>query len=105
MPAYQKRVPDRNAALSDSAKTAFQARVQRSETAGRSPLSARKANGIKVYRKEIIQDYFDGKKLDWNVRLVDTGVDTDTGGRIVGCRDVLEGSFFATYACASGLEA
>ena len=50
------------------------------------------------YRKEVIHDYFDGKDLDWKVTLVDTGEDTDTGGRIAGCRDVLHERFFATYA-------
>lgn len=50
------------------------------------------------YRKEVIHDYFDGKRLDWNVELVDTGDDTDTGGRILGCRHLLGERFFATYA-------
>ncbi len=50
------------------------------------------------YRKEIIFDYFDRKALDWNVQLVDTGDDTDTGGRIYDCRHLLADTFFATYA-------
>lgn len=50
------------------------------------------------YRKEVIQDYFEAKELDWNVRIVDTGLETQTGGRIAGCRRWLADTFFATYA-------
>ncbi len=50
------------------------------------------------YRKEVIADYFHGKQTDWNVELVDTGVETNTGGRILGCRDVVGDTFIATYA-------
>jgi glucose-1-phosphate cytidylyltransferase len=59
------------------------------------------------YRKEVIRDYFDRKKLDWSVRLVDTGLETGTGGRILGCRHLLGPTFFATYAdglCDVGLD-
>ncbi len=50
------------------------------------------------YRKEVIRDYFHGKSLEWSVELVDTGADTDTGGRIAGCRHLLGDTFLATYA-------
>jgi len=50
------------------------------------------------YRKEVIEDYFDRKALDWNVRLVDTGVDSLTGERIYHCRDLLEDQFMVTYS-------
>ncbi len=36
------------------------------------------------YRKEVILDYFDGRNFGWSVDIVDTGVQTDTGGRIRG---------------------
>ena len=49
------------------------------------------------YRKEYIIDYFDRKILDWDVQLVDTGEETDTGGRIAKCRHLLGETFFATY--------
>lgn len=49
------------------------------------------------YRKEAIQDYFEGKR-EWNVELVDTGLHSDTGERIAGCRHLLGPTFFATYA-------
>ena len=50
------------------------------------------------YRKEVIIDYFHGKVLDWDVEIVDTGPDTDTGGRISECRHLLRDQFMATYA-------
>ena len=50
------------------------------------------------YRKEVIEDYFEGKQTEWNVEFVDTGVETNTGGRILGCKDVVGETFFATYA-------
>jgi glucose-1-phosphate cytidylyltransferase len=50
------------------------------------------------HRKEVIQDYFDRKHLDWNVQLIDTGEETQTGGRILRCRELLADTFFATYA-------
>lgn len=50
------------------------------------------------YQKQIIEDYFEGKTLGWNIRLVDTGADTDTGGRVIGCRDCLDETFMVTYA-------
>jgi glucose-1-phosphate cytidylyltransferase len=50
------------------------------------------------YNKEVIIDYFDRKLLDWDVRFIDTGEDTDTGGRIGNLQDELSGRFMATYA-------
>ena len=50
------------------------------------------------YRKEIITDYFANRSLGWNIQIVDTGKDTDTGGRIHGCRHLLGETFMATYA-------
>jgi glucose-1-phosphate cytidylyltransferase len=50
------------------------------------------------HRKEVITDYFEGRKSDWGVELLDTGDDTDTGGRVIGCREALGDQFFVTYA-------
>ncbi len=49
------------------------------------------------YRKEIIVDYFQNRRDPWNVQLVDTGTETDTGGRIYNLRDRLKSTFMATY--------
>lgn len=50
------------------------------------------------YRKEIILDYFENRRRDWNVSIVDTGDETDTGGRIKRCSHLLKDKFFATYS-------
>ena len=50
------------------------------------------------WHKDVIIDYFKGKQLDWSVELVDTGPETDTGGRIWGLRDHLGDQFMVTYA-------
>ena len=34
------------------------------------------------YKKEIISNYFKNKIKDWNVKIVDTGLNTMTGGRL-----------------------
>lgn len=48
----------------------------------------------------VIQDWFAAHPLpDWEVTLVDTGLDTTTGGRLLAARGALDanGSFFFTY--------
>jgi glucose-1-phosphate cytidylyltransferase len=50
------------------------------------------------YRKDVIADYFHRKALDCRLQCIDTGTDTDTGGRILNCREVLADTFMATYA-------
>lgn len=50
------------------------------------------------YRKEIILDYFAGRSLGWNVELVDTGDESDTGDRVRLCQDRLGDEFFVTYS-------
>jgi len=53
------------------------------------------------HRKEVILDYFEGRSFGWQVDIVDTGAQTDTGGRIHGCRHLLGDTFMAP--CADGL--
>jgi len=50
------------------------------------------------HRKEVIIDYFNNRVTGWDVKVVDTGQDTDTGGRLLKCRDLLGETFMATYA-------
>lgn len=50
------------------------------------------------HRKAVIADYFEGQRYDWEVQIVDTGEETDTGGRVFRCRDYVGEQFFATYA-------
>ncbi|HMF06470.1 MAG TPA: sugar phosphate nucleotidyltransferase, partial [Methylocella sp.] len=50
------------------------------------------------YRKENIVDYFEARRTEWRVTIVDTGEDADTGARIARCRHLLEETFIATYS-------
>lgn len=54
------------------------------------------------HRKEMLFDYFDGRFPDWNVRIVDTGEDADTGDRILRCGTYVGDRFFATYGDGLG---
>lgn len=50
------------------------------------------------YRKDVLDDYFEGKNLGANLLILDTGEETDTGGRVFACRDYLSDQFIVTYA-------
>jgi glucose-1-phosphate cytidylyltransferase len=50
------------------------------------------------YRKSVLDDYFEGKDLGARIQVLDTGEDTNTGGRIFACREVLGERFIVTYA-------
>ena len=54
------------------------------------------------YRKEMLIDYFDGRFPDWQVEIVDTGEDVDTGERIARCASRVGRRFFATYGDGLG---
>jgi glucose-1-phosphate cytidylyltransferase len=54
------------------------------------------------HRKEILQDYFDGRFTEWNIEIVDTGVESDTGERIRRCLPRTDGTFMATYGDGLG---
>ena len=54
------------------------------------------------YRKEILDDYFDGRFPEWKVDVVDTGAASDTGERIRRCAPYVGESFFATYGDGLG---
>ena len=56
------------------------------------------------YLKEAIAEYFErrARQLGWIVRCVDTGETTDTGGRILGCREHVTPTFHATYCDGLG---
>jgi glucose-1-phosphate cytidylyltransferase len=49
------------------------------------------------HRKEMLFDYFDGRFTQWDIRIVDTGEDADTGERILRCGNYVGERFFATY--------
>ena len=54
------------------------------------------------HRQEMLHDYFDGRFGQWNVRIVDTGEDADTGERILRCGTYVGDRFFATYGDGLG---
>jgi glucose-1-phosphate cytidylyltransferase len=49
------------------------------------------------HRKNVLDDYFDGKQVGASIEIVDTGDNRDTAGRIEACRERLGDSFIATY--------
>lgn len=54
------------------------------------------------YRIEILSDYFHGRFPDWEVSIIDTGADSDTGERVRRCADHVGDTFFATYGDGLG---
>jgi glucose-1-phosphate cytidylyltransferase len=54
------------------------------------------------HRKEMLYDYFSHRALDWNIEIVDTGDDADTGDRVQRCSSYLGKTFFATYGDGLG---
>jgi len=54
------------------------------------------------HRKEMLYDYFEGRFSNWDVRIVDTGENGDTGDRIAQCSDYVGDRFFATYGDGVG---
>src|SRR4051812_6608242 len=50
------------------------------------------------FKAELIWKFANGLPSSWDVEVLDTGEETNTGGRILRCRDHVEDSFFATYA-------
>ena len=54
------------------------------------------------HRKEMLFDYFKGRFQEWNVRIVDTGEESDTGERVRRCAPYLSDTFFATYGDGLG---
>ncbi len=50
------------------------------------------------YRRAELEDYFYKKDLGAKIDIVNTGEETDTGGRVYACRDMVDDMFFVTYA-------
>src|SRR6516165_10635783 len=54
------------------------------------------------HRKEILVDYFEGRFNSWDVHVLDTGADRDTGDRLLACEPYVSDTFFATYGDGLG---
>ncbi len=54
------------------------------------------------YKLGSIEAFAAGLPADWRVEVVDTGEDTNTGGRVRRCADRLDDTFFLTYADGLG---
>lgn len=55
------------------------------------------------YKGEVIQTWVDGLETSWNIETIDTGLDTQTGGRIQKCMQLVPGErVIATYGDGLG---
>jgi len=54
------------------------------------------------FRADLIDEFVRTQPSGWDVDVVDTGVDTNTGGRLLGVRDRVGDTFFATYGDGLG---
>jgi glucose-1-phosphate cytidylyltransferase len=57
------------------------------------------------YKVECLRRFAEGAEADhpdWRIDVRDTGEDTNTGGRVLACRDALEGTFMVTYGDGLG---
>jgi glucose-1-phosphate cytidylyltransferase len=54
------------------------------------------------HRQEMLRDYFSGRFPEWEIEIVDTGSDADTGDRIQRCAPYLSDTFLATYGDGLG---
>ena len=54
------------------------------------------------HRQEMLRDYFAGRFPEWSVEIVDTGLDSDTGDRILRCAPYVNDTFLATYGDGLG---
>jgi glucose-1-phosphate cytidylyltransferase len=55
------------------------------------------------YKSEVIEEWIDSLDEDWKVQAINTGLNTQTGGRLRKCLEELEGeTFFATYGDGLG---
>jgi glucose-1-phosphate cytidylyltransferase len=54
------------------------------------------------FKADMIRDFAGRLPSDWEVDVVDTGEETNTGGRVIGVRDRVGETFFATYSDGLG---
>ncbi|MGH9137817.1 MAG: sugar phosphate nucleotidyltransferase [Acidimicrobiales bacterium] len=54
------------------------------------------------YKVEMLDEFAAGLDTDWSVEVLDTGDETDTGDRVLACREKLDETSFVTYGDGLG---
>jgi glucose-1-phosphate cytidylyltransferase len=54
------------------------------------------------FKAQMIKDFAATMPSNWEIEVVDTGEETNTGGRVIGVRDRVGDTFFATYSDGLG---
>ncbi len=54
------------------------------------------------FKAEMVRDFAGAMPADWQIDVVDTGEETNTAGRVIGVREHLGETFFATYSDGLG---
>lgn len=54
------------------------------------------------YKADMVRSFAKDLPASWSVEVVDTGEETNTGGRVIRCRDRVSDTFFVTYADGLG---
>ncbi len=54
------------------------------------------------FKKEMIDEFSTDLPAEWDVAVIDTGEETKRGERVARCRDLLDETFFLTYADGVG---
>ena len=54
------------------------------------------------FKADMIRDFAASAPAEWEIEVVDTGEDTNTGGRVIGVRDRVGETFFVTYSDGLG---
>jgi glucose-1-phosphate cytidylyltransferase len=54
------------------------------------------------FKADLIRRFAEATPAEWHVEVVDTGEETNTGGRVTGVRDRVGETFFATYSDGLG---
>src|SRR5919108_3028689 len=50
------------------------------------------------FKADMVREFAATMPSDWEIEVVDTGEETNTGGRVLGVRDRVGETFFATYS-------
>ncbi len=54
------------------------------------------------FKCELVEDFARRLPSSWQIQVVDTGLETNTGGRVARCRHLFDGDAFLTYADGVG---